>query len=198
MFDKFLNDIVTIIKANGERYENIKAQVGSNEIFIHDTNLPIKDGDIILRELPNKTIERFKIIEVVFNREFQSIPANFELKVKKESSSLKDPVPRNVTNVTYNMHGKYSKINIGSEDSSIIISNKNAPIIITELRETIKNRIQPDLEREKLLAKLDEIELTLRGNDKSEYLEKYKEFIALAANHITIIAPFLPALAELL
>lgn len=198
MFDKFLNDIVTIVKANGERYENIKAQVGSNEIFIHDINLPIEEGDLVLRELPNKTIEKFKILEIVFNGEYQSIPANFELKVKKESSLLKDPAPQNITNITYNMHGKYSKINIGSEDNSIIISNQNAPIIITELKKTIKSKIQPETEREKLLAKLDEIELTLRSNDKNKYLEKYKEFIALAANHITVIAPFLPALAELL
>ena len=51
----------------------------------------------------------------------------------------------------------------------------------------------PDLET--LLTKLGDMEQSL---EKGEFKTAYKEFVAAAANHMTILGPFLPGLAQLL
>ena len=53
MIENILTDTVTLIKSNGQRFENIKASVQSTKIFIADNTLPIEEGDKIERKLPS-------------------------------------------------------------------------------------------------------------------------------------------------
>ena len=56
-------DNVSLIKANGEKYENISAQVGSTKILIPDYKLPIEEGDKLTRALPNGFEETYEVID---------------------------------------------------------------------------------------------------------------------------------------
>jgi hypothetical protein len=59
-----------------------------------------------------------------------------------------------------------------------------------------------------MLERIDQIEIKEESlrlvNDmeqeigKPSYLDKYKDFIGLLSNHISIIAPFIPALSQLI
>jgi hypothetical protein len=50
-------------------------------------------------------------------------------------------------------------------------------------------------ERTELIAAIAAME---KAHNTPTFVERYKDFIALAANHMTIIGPFLPALSALL
>jgi hypothetical protein len=54
----------------------------------------------------------------------------------------------------------------------------------------------PDaIEREDIVARLTELEEARRS---SGFLQAYQNFMASAANHVTVFAPFLPLLAQML
>lgn len=196
MFNRIPQDDVIINKQNGTTLKNIKANIGDGIIYIANSTVPIEEGDIISRKLPSGIVENFKILDYNYFDKIGPVSAHFQIKVKKETSLLKQYSSQKITNITYNMKGQYSRINIDSEDHSIIISNKNAPIIFSKLKETIKNNIDSEDECNKLISKLDELETAL--DDKNKFLNKYQEFIALAANHMTLIGPFIPALSAFL
>ncbi len=50
-------------------------------------------------------------------------------------------------------------------------------------------------ERTRLLAKIDELE---RAQGTADFGQAYKKFMAVAANHMTVLAPVMAALAALL
>ena len=51
-FRDFVTDNVSLIKADGRRWDDIAASVQTRKIFIEDAQLPIEEGDIIERRLP--------------------------------------------------------------------------------------------------------------------------------------------------
>lgn len=98
-----------------------------------------------------------------------------------------------------------AKINIGSATGSVIIGGSvsssristGQPLddsLFTELRTCIE-QMQNVGEKMQLLAAVNELETT-RGS--SRYTENYKSFMQAAANHMTVLAPFLPALTKFL
>jgi hypothetical protein len=109
-----------------------------------------------------------------------------EVKVEK--------VATQVTNV-YNLQGTHSRVNIRSSDQSLNISNVTSEQLFLNLREHIEENVQDEADRKDLLERLAALEKT---KEKASLLKRYQEFIAAAANHMTLIAPFVPALTQLL
>jgi hypothetical protein len=97
-------------------------------------------------------------------------------------------------NVTYNLTGSNPRVNINSQDYSINVANSG--LIFRQLAEVISNGITDAKVRNALLKKTEELESAVA--DKPRFLQTYNAFIAAAANHITIIAPFIPALTQYL
>jgi hypothetical protein len=192
MFEHMTNDRVSLVKKSGKEYEDIKALVESKTILIEDETLPIEEGDTILRKLPNGLIEKYLVLDRGFIGGIggSSALAHYEVKVRKESSSEKS-----VTGNIFNLHGPNSRINIHSKDSSINTANTVESSVFNDLRQVIQNGIANELDKEVLLAKLDELQ---QASGKKGFVEKYREFMELASDHITLIAPFVPALSQLL
>jgi hypothetical protein len=55
--------------------------------------------------------------------------------------------------------------------------------------------IANETERETVVSRLDELE---KAEGSSGFLESYQKFIACLANHMTLFAPFIPSLTQLL
>ena len=55
--------IVALVKQDRRRFEQIPADVQSKTIFIDDASLPIEEGDIIERQLPNGLLERYEVAD---------------------------------------------------------------------------------------------------------------------------------------
>jgi len=97
------------------------------------------------------------------------------------------------SHITYNLHGNNPRVNINSKDYSINIANSK--IVFDEIRKTIESEIQDENLKRDLQNKVAEMEQSV---GKNTFLPKYSEFVALAANHVTVFAPLLPALTQFL
>jgi hypothetical protein len=97
--------------------------------------------------------------------------------------------------VVYNVTGPNARLNFGSVDSSTNVVNVAPAELFTQLRLTIEEKVQAEQERDELLARLADLQ---SAQGTPTYLDRYQGFIAAAANHMTILAPFLPALTQLM
>jgi hypothetical protein len=61
--DRLLPDRVTIFKASGEKYSDIRASI-QKKIYINQTDLPIEDGDTVEQVMPSGVIKKFVITDV--------------------------------------------------------------------------------------------------------------------------------------
>ena len=91
-------------------------------------------------------------------------------------------------------HGDNSRLNVKSIDNSTNIATTSNDQLFVQMQEKAKS-ITNEIERKETLARLDEMEKT-RGTGK--FMQAYQCFIASAANHMTLFAPFLPLLSQLL
>lgn len=182
-----LPDEVTLIK-NGEVVkENIPADVQPEIIFIDDHKIPLEEGDILQRTLPNGIEENYKVLDKGFFS--NNSGGEYQAKVKKVTA-LSNESDKTV----FNLHGENSRVNISSNDNSINIVDKSSQEFFADLRSTVKNEI-PDSEKEELLKRIDKLENSV-GTES--YSEKYAKFMAIAANHTTVLAPYFPALLQFL
>lgn len=105
---------------------------------------------------------------------------NGEAHVEKENQNI------NISEVSGN-----TRININSQDNSTNTNISADRNVFNEIKSAFNSSSINTSEKEAILNKLEELEKSV---DSGKFPEKYKDFIALAANHMTILAPFLPAL----
>lgn len=67
--------------------------------------------------------------------------------------------------------------------------------LFVKLRDQIKESPVAPEEQSAILARLDALE---QAQNTPSFAQKYAEFIGVAANHMQLIAPFIPALTEML
>ena len=95
----------------------------------------------------------------------------------------------------YNLTGAHARVNIQSEDNSINISSVTNEELFSEIANAIKEHVANEVQRLEMLEKLSALE---QATDKPTMGERYREFIACAADYMTLLTPFLPALTALL
>lgn len=186
---RLMRDRITLIKQTGERWEGIFASVQPALIVIDDAKLPIEEGDTILRCLPNGLEEEYEIVDRGFHSGIHSIPDHYQAKVRKKTS-IATASPQQIV---YNVTGPNSRINVNSRDSSVNVVNVAPDTLFEEIRSALT--AASDAQTEALLERLAELKRTQGSGD---YLGAYQRFITAAANHMTLIAPFISALAQLL
>jgi len=184
-------DIITIVKPSGEVFDDIRANVQPSVIFIHDEILPLEENDKIYRKLPSGLFETYIVIDRGYFSEFGGISGHYQAKVRKEGSINKEKY-NSIINV-YNANGPNSRININSTDNSKNYSN-DTDLLFEDLKLAIAGIIDEGI-KEKSSQILEELN---KSKHTSSYLTNYQNFISLLANHMTVIAPFIPALTQLI
>src|SRR5260370_2166777 len=105
--------------------------------------------------------------------------------------------PGSVQNV-YHLHGHNSRLNIQSTDNSTNIVNLTSNELFLQLREQLSEALDGNAKKE-VLERLDELE---KAQNTPRFGLSYTRFMAVAADHWTLIAPlispYLPALSEML
>lgn len=101
---------------------------------------------------------------------------------------------QNVTNV-YHVYGHSPRWNTNSTDNSINVVSISQEEIFAALKQEIVEKIQDGEERSDILQRLDAL---AKAQGTSSFADRYSDFIITAANYMTIIGPFIPALSELL
>ena len=181
-------DIITLVKPDGTVIENIQANVQPKIIFIGDAKLPLEENDKIYRKLPNGLVETYIVLDRGY---FSGFGGHYQAKVRKEGS-IKEDKYQSIVNV-YTASGPNSRISINSTDNSTNYIN-NLDSIFNDLKIVLESL--PDKEiQEKSLEILEELK---KHKNTPSYLIKYQEFVSLLANHMTVIAPFIPALTQLI
>jgi hypothetical protein len=120
---------------------------------------------------------------------------NFEARVEKINLAGQPTRPVLKGGNTFNLHGPHSRVNIQSHDNSMNISHQVTENVFAEIRQVIQTRIENEDERTQILNSFDEMEA---AKGTKGFTQKYQNFIATAENHMTVLAPFIPALTQML
>ena len=126
-----------------------------------------------------------------------SIFRDFKYQFKKEFELIKKEYKaRNMNNNYYIMNSDNARININSTDHSTNIANSKE--LFSELRSCLQGQSEIPSERlADIMSAIDQLESSITEN-KSNSLKTYQKFIALIADHMSIVTPFIPALTQLI
>jgi hypothetical protein len=94
----------------------------------------------------------------------------------------------------YHLTGVGSRVNVNSTDNSTNVTISESELF-SKMREEITEKVPSTEKRDRLLQKVSALE---KERDLPSAWERYKELIAVAADHMTIICPFIPALTEMI
>lgn len=177
--------LVTLQKVDGTTL-SIKAEIQDKLIFIEDTNTPVEVDDVIQRKRSNGIIDRYIITNVDIHEGGHL--AHIELRYINEKQINRT---------------SFGSIHNITADKVYIQSTDNSSSIITTIGNAEESKFNELLEVVSALSKdasiMKELVLEMRLTAHTpEFTDKYKEFMANAANHITVLAPFMPWLASLI
>lgn len=108
-------------------------------------------------------------------------------------SSALPPTGAAVTQ-TFHIYGDNARVNTNSTDNSINVVSVSGDELFVQLREKVSS-IPDESERSEILAKLDELQ---QARGSGGFMQAYQNFIVSAAQYMTIIGPFIPALTQML
>jgi len=157
VFDDLLTDTVSLIKKDGTNVEGIKASVQTSKIFIQGKKPLIESGDLIQRKMSNGAEETFEVIDPGFHEEFHSIPAGYQMRVRK----LGIPEAKSaIQSITYNVTGHNARINQNSIDHSVNVVQLHPDVTdnLQALRTEIQRLIQDPSQRQEATEVVDAIE----------------------------------------
>jgi hypothetical protein len=95
----------------------------------------------------------------------------------------------------FHIAGDNPRVNFNSTDNSVNVVIKTSEQIFASLRQTVESGVPEGDEQQGILEKLTALE---KAQGSKSFGERYAEFVAVAANHMGLIGPFIPALTELL
>lgn len=185
------SDRVTLVKANGDvSRTDLLAICEKGSIQLHDGTLPIEAGDHLLRKLPNGMVEDYTVIEPTLHSGLGI--TYYEVSVRK-ASSVQQTQPAAVQQITNIFHGANSRANINSTDNSTNVNADHSTI--DRLQAAVECDVPAGVDRDALIEAI----ASLKGAANSpERLSAYQRLVAAGANHMTVLAPFIPALSQLL
>jgi predicted nucleotide-binding protein len=140
-----LTDRVSITRATGEKFPEISASVQKNKIFIQRSDILIEAGDIIERKMSNGGIENYEVVDPGFHEGLGSIPAGYQMSVKRSTSNLptsnkpqKEPQNMNPKIFIVHGHDELAKVTVARFIEQIGLN----PIILHEQASSSKTIIE--------------------------------------------------------
>jgi len=96
-------------------------------------------------------------------------------------------------NIIYQVSG-YGRVNVNSTDSSTNVVTVSKDQIFAKMRDVVTAGVPAGPERDSIVDRLIALE---SAQNSPAFATTYTELISVAANHLTLLTPFLPALAEM-
>lgn len=177
-----------VISQEGDVRGSGKGIFAGNMIAVFDETLLVFAGDEIRRRLPNGADEVFEVVEPTFYHKMGSIPSHFQIDIRRKGSF---PHGRG-GHMNITVTGDNSRVNVASTDNSRNTVTHGA--LFADIISAIERDVQ-DARRVELIEAVREME---RTQGTQGFAGAYQRFVALAANHMSLLAPFLPALTALL
>ena len=190
---ELMNDIVTVLHADGSKHENIRASVQKEQVFIDDATIPLSVGDRIERTLPSGQKEVLLVTDSQLWKGSGGIPDYYEIDYRREGVQQHQHQPTSVNLQVSD--SPQARVNLYSNDQSQNIIGSQSEQLFSQLRDLLSESITDSPELEELLERVDDME---RSRATGDFARAYRDFVAAAADHIAILAPVLPALTSLL
>jgi len=96
-------------------------------------------------------------------------------------------------NIIYQVSG-YGRVNVNSTDNSTNVVTISKDQIFERMREVVASGVPAAEPRNSILDRLSALEA---AQNSPLFAKTYTELISVAADHLTLLTPFLPALAEM-
>ena len=189
IFSRLPTEKVKIIKQDLSIIDGVDALVQSTMVFIQDGSINIEEGDTIERLLPSGAKEQFLVVDRGFYKGMRGIPDHYQITVERQSTYTK--ISRGQVINQYNISNA-DKVNIHSTDNSTTYKISANELSIMETVRALSKGLENETE---IIAAVDQMQDNV---GKHGFAEKYNAFIQSVANHMTIFAPFIPALSALL
>lgn len=185
-----LSDI-DIVAPDGTVRHRTKGNVHPKVVMIQDSSVVICPGDEIRRLIPSGVEETYEVIDPVLCQNSMIFPsAYYQVKVKRKGA-----YPRGQGG-NYNIHHVHASgqiVNIGSQDRSTNIAIQGD--VFGDISAALQGVVKDADELHRLLSAVDEMK---RQRGGAGFAAAYRSFVSLAADHLGVLAPFLPALSQFL
>jgi hypothetical protein len=191
MFEDLFTDVVTIRTRDGKEYPGVQASVQGSKVITERTDIPVRPGDEVARQTPAGIEEVFVVEDPGLQMGFEDLPSTYEMRVRRADA----PARSRGGTVIYNLTGPNARFNINSVDSSTNVVSQAPRELFEALRLAIRSQIPAGQDQQNLLATAVELE---QETGKPTFAQRYAQFMALAANHMEVLAPFIPALTQML
>lgn len=189
MFGSFPKSAFDVVAPDGTIRCSIKAVFAGNLIAVDDPSATILVGDELRRRLPNGSEEAFEVTDPKFFEGHGGIRAHYQVHFRRKGTFQKGQGG----NYSVHVSGLNARVNIGSHDQSSNVAVEGD--IFGTLKAKLESEVTDREALKKLIAAVDEMQ---RQQGKSEFAGAYQKFVSLTADHIGIVAPFLPALTNFL
>ena len=174
---------VKFIKKDGSEY-NIKGNIqsGVNKMTTASVNVKFEPGDYLERELPNGVVEKYKIMRVNYSKDFVNLDIQNTMDIPFETIAQAP---------TLNIGEVKGHLNVNSvvNDYSTNYYTDANEAFFRDMKEAMANT------NDDVLKAIDEMQVNI---GKKTFVEKYNNFIQVAASYMTLATPFLPILGECL
>ncbi|HET6844440.1 MAG TPA: hypothetical protein VFK06_22565 [Candidatus Angelobacter sp.] len=141
-------------------------------------------------------------LSVIQQGNHRSIKIMNRIKLAVETARVQDSKQRSAMakekespQVLYNVSGPNARINIQSTDLSTNIVNVESAALFDNLRNVIQESIQDADAAKRLSEQVDAMQVAA---GTKTFLAAYQQFVSMAADHLTLFLPFVPALTQLL
>jgi hypothetical protein len=190
-FREMMTDTLSLIR-NGQLVKaKFRGHVAPNKgtATTFDVDAPIREGDIYVRHLSNGDTEQYEVLEPGFHEAFHGIPASYQSRVQKVTTRPKQVAPPS----SITIHGDNARVNYGSVDNSTNTVSKTTVEVWAALDAAIQRVQEPA--RGQLTKAAAEMKA---AHGRPSFLQRYKDFMALTADHLGVLGPVLPLLSNLL
>jgi len=181
-------DDVDIVSPSGQVRSRVKAYYAGSIFIIDDMTVEIEAGDELRRTLPNGKEDVFLVDDPKFFRSGH-FGSHYQVAISRRGAFA----AKTGGHYTVRVSGSNSRVNIGSTDDSTNLALNSD--LFAEIGTTIRQQVGDPTHQALLLASLASMQ---QAETKSGYLDAYQKFIAAAANHMSLLAPFLPAIAQMI
>ena len=189
-------DEVTLVKADGRRFPDIAAGVHGDSITLLDEgDMPVEEGDVVLRQLPSGLTEEYQILESVYYSGTEIFPSTYKCSVQKSTSRRPRGGLEGYT--IFNVSGPGARVNIDSNDLSHNVTTVTPTELFREIREALKAQVADESDRARLLERVEALEA---AQGTRAFGSLYVQFMSVLADHVglaAVLAPHLPALAQM-
>lgn len=179
---------IDIISPQGEIKSSVLGYFAGTVFFIDDITTDIQAGDEIRRALPNGKEQAFTVKDPAYYAT-EGLAPHYQVKIQPKGTFDKN----RGGNYHVTVNGSNSRVNIASHDNSVNLNISKD--IFSEIRQTLNSAGIEPMQLASLQKQLAAMEAS---KDKGAFSKAYQGFVAGLADHITVVAPFLPTLTQLL